>query len=63
MKGKIKSAKTKWLLYMYIGILGETASLLEKLLKMRFAVQDSIHGGIVAYLHKNYTLFYTNLVL
>ena len=52
MKGKIKSAKTKGLLYICtLEFLGETASLLEKLLKMRFAVQDSIHGGIVAYLH------------
>lgn len=41
--------------------LGETSHLLEKLLKVRFAVQDSIHRGVAAYLHKRYSIIYNHI--
>lgn len=41
-------------------ILAKIARLLEKLLKMRLAVEDSIHGGVVAHLPTNIYINRTN---
>ena len=37
--------------------LGETTSLPEELLEVRLAIQDSIHRGIIAYLHKQDAIY------
>lgn len=47
-------------------VLAKIARFLEKLLKVRFAVEDTVHGGIVAHLSKHIFIkevSFTNLKL